>query len=78
HNIGSLWRSAHLYGASFIFTVGRRYQMQASDTPKTRRHTPMFEFRDIDDLVAHLPYSCPLIGVELDPRAMPLTSFAHP
>lgn len=78
HNIGTLWRSAHLYGASFIFTVGPRYKMQASDTPKVRRHTPLFEFADIDDLHAHLPYSCPLVGVELDPRAVPLGEFAHP
>lgn len=78
HNIGTLWRSAHLYDAAFIFTVGQRYKMQASDTPKTRRHTPMFEFASIDDLIAHLPYSCPLVGVELDPRAEPLDSFRHP
>lgn len=78
HNIGTLWRSAQLYGAAFIFTVGRRYQMQASDTPKTRNHTPLFEYSTIDDLVAHLPQSCPLVGVELDPRAQALSQFAHP
>lgn len=78
HNIGTLWRSAHLYGAAFIYTVGQRYKMQASDTPKTRLHTPLFEFATIDDLVEHLPYSCPLIGVELDPRAQSLSRFSHP
>lgn len=78
HNIGTLWRSAYLYEASFIFTVGRRYQKQASDTPNTRQHVPLFEFDTIDDLVAHLPFSCPLVGVELDPRAVPLGKFTHP
>ena len=77
-NLGTLWRAANLYDAAYIFTVGRRYKRQASDTPNTPRHTPLFEFDTIDDLVAHLPYSCPLIGVELDPRAVSLTDFKHP
>lgn len=77
-NIGTLWRTAHLYGADFIFTVGARYKRQASDTPRTPRHTPLFEFADIDDLHAHLPHGCLLVGVELDPRATPLTEFKHP
>lgn len=78
HNIGTLWRSAHLFGAAFVFTVGRRYQQQATDTPKTPRHTPLFHFDTVDDLHAHLPHGCPLVGVELDPRAVMLTDFAHP
>lgn len=77
-NIGSLWRSAALYGAAFIFTVGRRYQHQASDTPKTQRSIPLFHFADVEDVVEHLPNSTPLIGVELDPRATLLGSYCHP
>lgn len=77
-NVGTLWRTATLYGASFVFTVGRRYQYQAGDTTKTPLHTPLFHFADIDDLIAHLPHGCPLVGVELDPRATHLTKFAHP
>lgn len=77
-NIGTLWRTAHLYEAAFIFTVGRRYHRQASDTPNTPRHTPLFEFEDMDALLAHLPYACPLVGVEMDPRAVPLAEFGHP
>lgn len=77
-NVGTLLRSAHLYEAAFVFTVGRRYQAQCSDTPKTPLHTPLLHFADIDDLVAHLPWSTPLVGVELDPRAVPLGDFRHP
>lgn len=77
-NIGTLMRSANLYGAAFVFTIGRRYQRQASDTPHTRLHTPLFHFRDVDDLHGHLPWSCPLVGVELDPRAVTLGEFRHP
>ena len=78
-NIGGLFRSADLYDAAFIFTVGRRYtSRQASDTPNARLHTPLFHFDSVDDLRAHLPYSAPLVGVELDPRAQMLGEFAHP
>lgn len=77
-NTGSLWRSASLFGCAFVFTVGRRYTRQASDTAGTPNHIPLMHFADLDDLIAHLPFSAPLIGVEMDPRATPLHSFAHP
>jgi tRNA G18 (ribose-2'-O)-methylase SpoU len=77
-NVGTLWRSAHVLGADFLFTVGRRYERQASDTTKAWRHLPLFHFESMDDLRAHLPYGCPLVGVELDPRARMLSGFKHP
>jgi tRNA (guanosine-2'-O-)-methyltransferase len=77
-NIGTLWRSAHAFGASFLFTVGRRYRRQASDTTKAWSSLPLFDFESIDDLKRHLPYDSQLIGVELDPRAVLLPAFVHP
>jgi tRNA G18 (ribose-2'-O)-methylase SpoU len=77
-NIGTLFRSALSLGASFVFTVGRRYSRQASDTVASFRHMPLYHLSDLDDLHEHLPYACPLIGVEIDSRAIPLESFAHP
>ena len=77
-NVGSLWRTAHLYGAAFVFTVGRRYRTQSSDTPKTPRHTPLFHFDNIGDLTVHLPHGAPLVGVEMDESAVPLDNFDHP
>lgn len=77
-NVGTLWRTATLFDAAFVFTVGRRYNRQASDTPHTPMHTPLLHFLTVEDLKAHLPYSAPLVGVELDPRAVPLGSFWHP
>lgn len=77
-NLGTLWRTAWLYDAAYIFTVGRRYQRQSSDTPNTPQHVPLFEFADFDGLLEHLPYGCPLVGVELDPRAVALDEFRHP
>lgn len=77
-NIGTLWRSAFLYDAAFIATVGARYERQSSDTPGTANHIPLQHYSDLDDLVAHLPHSCPLIGVELAESAVPLPAFPHP
>lgn len=78
-NVGGLWRSASLFGAAFVFTVGARYaRRQAADTMHTRVHTPLLHFDDVADLVRHLPWSTPLVGVELDAAAEPLGSFAHP
>ena len=77
-NLGTLWRSASLYGAAFVFTVGKRYRAQACDTPNTPRHTPLFHFSDLDDLVQHLPHGCPLVGVELADGSQPLSDYRHP
>lgn len=77
-NIGTLMRTAFLYDAAFVFTVGRRYHRQASDTPKTSGNIPLFHFDTIEDLHEHLPYGAPLVGVELDPRATGLREFTHP
>lgn len=77
-NIGGLMRSAAAFGASFAFTVGRRYDRQASDTPDAARHVPLYHYLTLKDLVEHLPKSCPLVGVELAEGALPLDRFVHP
>jgi tRNA G18 (ribose-2'-O)-methylase SpoU len=77
-NVGMLWRAAHLYGASMIFTIGPRYKRQASDTSGAATRIPLLHFMGIDDAVDHLPSGAPLIGIELDPRAYPLASYLHP
>ena len=77
-NVGSLWRSATLFGAAFLGTVSHRYQKQPSDTGRAANTTPLVHYRDFDDLIEHLPHGCPVVGVELDPRATELTNFVHP
>jgi tRNA G18 (ribose-2'-O)-methylase SpoU len=77
-NVGSLWRTAVAYDATFLATVGTRYKPQASDTGNARRHTPLHHYATMDDLIEHLPHGCPIVGVELDPRATPLDEFKHP
>ncbi|NPV80705.1 MAG: RNA methyltransferase [Firmicutes bacterium] len=77
-NIGTLYRSAMIFGASFIFTIGKRYERQKSDTVKAFRHIPLYHFQTLDDLYEHLPYDCKLIGIEIDDRAIMLRNFVHP
>ena len=77
-NVGTLWRTANLFGASFIFTVGRRYKKQCSDTMNTPLHVPMFHFSDMEDLGAHRPHDSFLIGVELIETAIMRPRFSHP
>lgn len=77
-NVGTLWRSAFSLGASFIFTAGRRYPRQASDTVKAWRHVPLIEFADVEALWEAIPYDCVPIAVELDQRARPINNYVHP
>jgi len=77
-NVGTLWRTAHLLGASFVFTVGRRYKQQATDTFKTTRHVPCWHFETLDQLRDHCPLGAPFVGIELDPTAEPIGTYEHP
>ncbi len=70
-NIGTLWRHAYIMGASFIFTVDRKYKKHPS-------RIPLYHYRDIDDLKAHLPYGAPLVAVELTEDAVLVNDFHHP
>ena len=75
-NIGTLWRSAYQLGASGIFTIGKRYSEQASDTVKAYRHIPMREFLTFDEFCEARPKGARLIGIEMGGK--PLSSYSHP
>jgi tRNA G18 (ribose-2'-O)-methylase SpoU len=77
-NVGTLWRSAQIMGASFIFTIGQRYKLQASDTLKTPRNIPLYNHRTFGEFYEAMPYDCILVGVELDEKAAPIQKFSHP
>ncbi len=77
-NIGTLWRSAFIMGASFIFTVGRRYKKQSSDTVSAFRHIPLFHFLTMDEFIVHVPHDCQIVCIENNPGAIPLSQFSHP
>ncbi len=77
-NVALLLRSAHCFGASFVFTVGDRYRRTAPDTTAAGRHIPLFHYQDVDDLLAHTPRACARGGVEICDDAMDIGSFQHP
>ncbi len=78
-NFGSLMRTAHAFGASFVFTVDPAFPARAvhrSDTADTPNGLPVYSFADADSLA--LPRGCKLVGVERLDEATALPSFRHP
>ncbi len=78
-NVGSIFRTAHAFGAGFVFTVAANYaegEGGRADTSGALGHTPFYEFPDIAAMV--LPEKCALVGVELTPDSIELPSFRHP
>jgi len=77
-NVGTLWRSAYILGASFIFTVGKPYKREAGDVTLTWQKIPLYHYASVDALKDHLPFDTRLVGVELSPEAHPLSLYDHP
>lgn len=77
-NVGTVLRTAHAFGASFVFTVGADYSRHRgrSDTSDTPSQVPFYAFPDVDSLM--LPVGCALVGVEIVDDAIDLPSFRHP
>ena len=78
-NIGSIFRSAHAFGASFVFTLNAHYvsnQGNKVDTSNAYNHLPFYEFPDESSLT--LPHLCELVGIELMDEGGDLPSFKHP
>jgi len=75
-NVGTLFRTAHAFGASFVFTVRAQYKGSHSDTSDTPRSVPTYHFADLSTF--RLPSGCRLVGVEISDDAIELPSFRHP
>lgn len=78
-NVGAIYRTAHAFGASFLFTVADTYDasvVRHSDTSGSSGSVPFYRFPDIDHMM--LPDKCALVGVELTEDAIELPSFHHP
>src|SRR5690606_28778947 len=78
-NVGSLFRTAHAFGASFVFTIAAAYdrsQGALADTSDAPASLPFYEFPDVAGL--RLPRDCTLVGIELVEGAVDLPSFRHP
>lgn len=75
-NIGTLWRSAYQLGASGIFTIGRRYKKQSSDTLGVMNQIPLRDYETWEDFCALRPRGAVLVGVEMGGQN--LSAFTHP
>ncbi len=77
-NMGNLVRSAHAFGAKFIFTISAHYSVREgkSDTSKAPNHLPWYDWDTPSDM--KLPDKCQLVGVELTEDALDLPTFHHP
>ena len=78
-NVGALFRTAHAFGASFVFTVAAAYDEEEgkrSDTSAATNSLPFYAFPDAAAL--RLPKGCALVGIELLDDAVALPSFRHP
>lgn len=63
-------------GASGIFTIGKQYTIQKSDTYNSWKHIPLREFEDFEQFKASIPFGCALIGIETGGEK--LAEFKHP
>ena len=77
-NAGNLFRSAHAFGASFVFTIAAAWRPRdtGSDTSHAAEQLPYYEFVSVEALA--LPAACRLVGIELLDEAEALPSFRHP
>ena len=77
-NLGNLLRSAHAFGASFVFTIGAdpRVMDTIADTSRAPSHLPLYHWQSIEEM--RLPRGCRLVGIELIDDAVELPAFAHP
>ena len=78
-NTGALMRTAHAFGASFVFTIGANYarhEANHADTSDASGSVPFYEFKSLPDFA--LPRDCALVGIELMDEAIELPSFRHP
>lgn len=77
-NLGTLMRTAHAFGAAFLFLIDAYWRLREaiSDTSRAEANLPVMEFPSAAALV--LPRRCRLVGVELVEEAIPLPSFRHP
>ena len=77
-NTGNLFRTAHAFGASSLFTVKAIYSVRdaKSDTSIAPRSVPWYDFDSPKALM--LPKGCALVGIEILDEAVELLNFRHP
>lgn len=78
-NIGTLFRSALALHVDYIFTIGRKYHLQSSDTCKSIRNLPYFHFLTKEEFFNNIPACARLVCIETkQPNSRELSRFVHP
>ena len=78
-NLGALFRSAHAFGADYLFTVASPVGFKSvgrADTSESWKQLPYYAFDSVAQM--QLPKGCCIVGVELVDDAVELPSFRHP
>ena len=78
-NVGAVLRTAHAFGAGFVFTIAAatdEVDFGWSNTSASEQSLPFYAFPDAASLL--LPRGCALVGVELMAGSIDLPSFRHP
>jgi len=76
-NIGTIIRSANCFYADFISIIGKKYKRTTGDTTLAEKHIPIYEYKNLDDFLEHIPIGCEIIGIEVDGKRN-LKNFIHP
>ena len=77
YNFGVLVRTARVFGADFVFSVGRRNPGEASSVG-SELSIPLFHFDTLALLVASIPVNARLVCVELAAAAVDVRTYQHP
>jgi len=78
HNYGTLFRTAQIMDADFIFLIGCRFKRQSSDTMNSSKHLPLYVYDSIQQFNSNRPHGCQLVGIELLDSAVPIKEYEHP
>ena len=78
YNLGNLFRSAHAFDASFVFTVNAAYKRRNgkhSDTSDALRNLPFYEFDSVGEMI--LPKGLVLIPGKYSRHALSSVDVLH-
>lgn len=65
-------------GASFIFTIDKKYKPQSSDITAAWTKIPLYHYKSFNDFKDNLPFSTKIVGVEMGEQSVSLGMFKHP
>jgi tRNA G18 (ribose-2'-O)-methylase SpoU len=76
-NFGAVVRTAKVFGANFVFSVGTRNPQEQSSIG-IELSMPLFHFNTIELFVASIPVNASLVCVELTALATDIRTYVHP